>query len=170
VSLNNIIPRIIDMGTLFMNKRIAIIAGLTGGMMEVLWVSLYSSYSSVSVIEIARQVTASLFPFATDTSVAPVLGLGIHLLLSLVLAMLFIAIVLKPVFTRYGKPGIMISSLITLTLVWKVNFFIVLPVLNPSFISLMPLLVTFISKLLFGSVMGWTLIKFYSFEPSSILK
>ncbi len=144
-----------------MNKRIVLIAGLAGGMMEVLWVSLYSSFSSVSTAEIARQVTVSLFPFATDSSIAPVLGLGIHLLLSLGLALLFIAIVLKPVFARYGKPGIMISSLITLALVWKINFFIVLPLLNPSFISLMPLFVTFISKLLFGAVMGWILIKFY---------
>ncbi len=147
-----------------MSKRIVIIAGIAGGMMEVLWVSLYSLFSSVSVAEIARQVTASLFPFVTELSVAPLLGLGIHLLLSLVLALLFVSIVLKPVFTRYGTPGIMISSVITLALVWKVNFFIILPVLNPSFISLMPLIVTFISKLLFGAVMGWTLIKAHPVE------
>lgn len=151
-----------------MNKRIVIVAGLAGGLMEVLWVSLYGSFSSVSAGEIARQVTASLFPVATDSSVAPALGLGIHLLLSLGLALLFITIVLKPVFARYGKPGIMISSLITLALVWKINFFIVLPLLNPSFIGLMPLLVTFISKLLFGAVMGWTLMKTYPGEASVI--
>lgn len=147
-----------------MNKRIVLRAGIAGGMMEVLWVSLYSSFSTVSAAEIARQVTASLFPFATDSSIAPVLGLVLHLLLSLVLALLFISIVLKPIFARYGKPGIMISSLITLVLVWKINFFIVLPLLNSSFISLMPLFVTLISKLLFGAVMGWTLIKTYPSE------
>ena len=151
-----------------MNKRIVIIAGLAGGMMEVLWVSLYSSYSSVSAAEIAGQVTASLMPFASGSILAPGLGLVIHLLLSLVLALLFIAIVLKPVFARYGKPGIMISSLIALALVWKINFFIVLPLLNSSFISLMPLLVTFISKLLFGVAMGWVLIKAYPIKSSAI--
>ena len=144
-----------------MNKKTVLVAGLAGGLMEVLWVSLYSSFSSVSAAEIARQVTASLFPFAASSSIAPLLGLFIHLLLSLGLALLFIKIVLKPVFVRYGMPGIMISSLITLTLVWKINFFIILPLLNPSFVSLMPLLVTFISKLLFGVVMGWTLMKIY---------
>ncbi len=144
-----------------MNKRIVILAGLAGGMVEVFWVSLYSSISSVSVAEVGRQVTTSLFPIATGSSIAPVLGLVIHLLLSLGLALLFIAIVLKPVFDRYGKPGIMISSLITLALVWKINFFIVLPLLNPEFIGLMPLMVTFISKLLFGAVMGWTLVTVY---------
>ncbi len=148
-----------------MNKRIVMIAGLAGGM-EVIWVSLYSSFSSVSGVEIARQVTASLFPFAADLSIAPMLGLIIHLLLSLVLVLLFITIVLKPVFVRYGKPGIMLSSLITLALVWKINFFIVLPLINPSFISLMPLLITFISKLLFGAVMGWTLINTYPNDSS----
>lgn len=151
-----------------MNKRIVIIAGIAGGMMEVLWVSLYSFFSSVNAAEIARQVTVSLFPYAADSSIAPLLGLGVHLLLSLVLALLFIGIVLKPVFVRYGKPGIMISSLITLALVWKINFFIVLPILNPSFISLMPLLVTLISKLLFGAVMGWALIKVYPGESSAV--
>jgi Na+/melibiose symporter-like transporter len=156
------------MGMEFMKKRVVIIAGIAGGMMEVLWVSLYSSFSSVSAAEIARQITASLFPFATDSSIAPVLGLVIHLLLSLVLTLLFITIVLKPVFARYGKPGIMISSLIMLALVWKINFFIVLPLLNPSFISLMPLLITFISKLLFGAVMGWALIKTYPSASSTI--
>ena len=149
-----------------MKSRIIILAGLAGGIMEVLWVSLYSSFSSVSVTEVGRQVTASLFPFIIDTSIAPVLVLGIHLLLSLILALLFVVIVLKPAFTRFGKPGIMMSSLITLVLVWKINFFIVLPVINPSFISLMPLLITFLSKLLFGAVMGWTLIKIY---PESLL-
>ncbi len=152
-----------------MNKKIVIIAGFSGGLMEVLWVSLYSSFSSVSAAEIARQVTASIFPFAAGSSIAPLLGLLIHLLLSLGLALLFIKIVLKPVFVRYGMPGIMISSLITLTLVWKINFFIILPLLNPSFISLMPLLVTFTSKLLFGVVMGWTLIKTYPGSASAIL-
>jgi hypothetical protein len=151
-----------------MSKRNLIVAGLAGGMIEVLWVLFYSSFSSVNVAEIARQVTASLFPFATDFSFAPVLGLGIHLILSLVLALLFITIVLKPVYARYGRPGIMMSSLITLVLVWKINFFIILPVLNPAFIDLMPLLVTFISKILFGAVMGWVLIKTYPDEFSVI--
>lgn len=144
-----------------MNKRIVIIAGLAGGMIEVFWVSLYSSFSSVSIAEIGRQVTASLFPIATSSAIAPTLGLFIHLSLSLGLALLFISMVLKPVFKRYGKPGIMISSMITLALVWKINFFIVLPLLNPTFIGLMPLMITFISKLLFGAVMGWTLITVY---------
>ncbi len=152
-----------------MNKRIVIIAGLTGGMVEVLWVSLYSSFSSISATEIARQVSASIFPIVTGSSFAPVLGLVIHLLLSLVLALLFIAIVLKPVFVRYGKPGIMLSSLITLALVWKINFFVILPLLNPSFISLMPLLVSFISKLLFGVALGSVLIKTYPIKSSAIL-
>ncbi|MBL1142762.1 MAG: hypothetical protein HND53_12100 [Proteobacteria bacterium] len=151
-----------------MNKRIAVIAGVAGGMSEILWVLLYSSLSSVSAAEIARQVTVSLFPFAMHSSVSTILGLGIHLLLSLVLALLFIAIVLKPVFNRYGKPGIFVSSLITLALVWKINFFIVLPVLNPSFIGLMPLFVTFVSKLLFGAAMGWVLMTTYPGKLSSV--
>ena len=143
-----------------------IFAGIAGGLMEILWVSFYSFFNSVSAPEIARQVTASLFPFAAESSFAPMTGIAIHLALSLILALLFVAIVLKPVFARYGKPGIMVSSLITLALVWKINFFIVLPLLNPDFITLMPLFVTLISKLLFGVAMGWTLIKTYPIKHS----
>lgn len=151
-----------------MSKRLIIIAGLAGGMIEVLWVSLYSVFSSVSISEVSRQVTASLFSSSAGSNIAPLLGLGIHLLLSFVLALLFIKMVLKPVYACFGKPGIMLGSLIALALVWKINFFIVLPVLNPAFIDLMPLLVTFVSKLLFGAVMGWVLIKNYQDEASAI--
>ena len=148
-----------------MNKNIVLIAGIAGGIMEVLWVSLYSFFSPVNALEVSRHITASLFPFAAGSSFAPIMGIAIHLVLSLLLAVTFVAVVLKYVARHYGAPGIMLSSLITLALVWKINFFVILPLLNPAFISLMPLPVTLISKLLFGVAMGWTLIKTYPIKP-----
>ena len=136
-----------------------ILAGMVGGMMEIGWISIYSSLSSASAINVARQISATILPFTADSYYAPMLGLFIHLVLSLILAIFFSAIILKPAVRRYGTLGIMLSSFMTLGIVWVINFFIVLPILNPSFISLMPYVVTLISKLLFGMAMGWVLVK-----------
>ena len=134
-------------------------AGMIGGMMEIGWVSIYSSISSVSAIEVAREISVTILPYTADSYYAPMLGLFIHLLLSMLLVISFAATILKPAVRRYGKLGIMLSSMMILGIVWVVNFFIVLPILNPSFILLMPYIVTLISKLLFGLAMGWVLVK-----------
>jgi hypothetical protein len=34
--------------------------------------------------------------------------------------------------------------------VWAINFFVVLPVVNPGFVTVVPLAISFISKTLFG--------------------
>ena len=41
----------------------------------------------------------------------------------------------------------------SLAVVWLVNFTVVLPALNPAFVTLLPLWATLISKLLFGAAM-----------------
>lgn len=136
-----------------------ILAGMVGGVMEIGWISIYSYISSVSAPNVARQISATILPYTADLYYAPMFGIFIHLILSLILAMFFSAIILKPAVRSYGTLGIMLSSLMTLGMVWAINFLIVLPMLNPSFISLMPYIVTLISKLLFGAAMGWVLVK-----------
>src|SRR5204863_9421935 len=42
--------------------------------------------------------------------------------------------------------------------VWLVNFTVILPALNPAFVTLLPLWVTLISKLLFGAAMSAVLL------------
>lgn len=44
--------------------------------------------------------------------------------------------------------------MLTLATVWAINFFLVLPALNPWFITLMPYLVTSASKMLFALTMA----------------
>lgn len=136
-----------------------ITAGMVGGMMEILWVSLYSSLSSVSATNVAREISITLLPFTANSHYAPMLGILIHLILSLLLTISFNAIILKPAVRQFGNSSIILFSFTTLAIVWAVNFFIVLPVLNPSFITLMPYNVTLISKLLFGLAMAWVFIK-----------
>lgn len=135
-----------------------ILAGLAGGMIEIAWISIYSFFTSISATNVARQISATIMPNMADSYYAPMLGIFIHLMLSLILTIFFYVVILKHTVRRYGTLGIMSSSFITLGSVWAINFFIVLPMLNPSFISLMPFIVTLTSKLLFGAAMGWVLV------------
>jgi hypothetical protein len=139
-------------------NRTVILAGLCGGLAEIAWVSLYSFLAPVSGFYVARQISATFSPVIENANIAPVLGICIHLVLAMALAVAFAAIILAPVSQRYGAKGIILSCLMTLTIVWAINFFVVLPVINPAFTSLMPYIVTLISKLLFGTTMAWILI------------
>ncbi len=134
--------------------RLVLLAGVGGGLAEVLWVAFYTALAPISGIEVARQITASVFPGLASAAVAPLLGVGIHLLLSPLLAIAFAFIVWLPFARFYGMAGTMISALVVLVSIWAVNFFIVLPVLNPAFVTLMPYSVTLISKILFGLAMA----------------
>ncbi len=142
----------------------AIIAGMVGGMIEIIWVSLYSSLSSVSATSIAKEISITLLPFTENAPYAAMLGILIHLILSLILAISFSALILKPTVRQFENSTIILCSGITLAIIWAVNFFIVLPIVNPSFISLMPYIVTLISKLLFGFAMAWVFIKQASYS------
>ena len=131
------------------------IAGFFGGLAEVVWVGLYSLTSNVQISVIGGAVTATIYPPASDIYLAPVLGLVIHMALSVLLAFGFGSL-LWPVIERkfHCKAAAMIASITTLSVVWKINFFLLLPIWNPEFISLLPLSVTLVSKILFGLAMG----------------
>jgi len=131
-----------------------LLAGLAGGLAEIIWVSFYSATSSVSAAEVARQVTATLLPSLGGSALAPILGIAIHLLLSACLAAGFAAVLLRPVLRRFGIAGLFVSAPLTLALIWAVNFFVLLPWLNPVFPRLLPYAVTLASKLLFGMAMA----------------
>jgi hypothetical protein len=143
-----------------------ILAGLAGGAVEIAWVSLYSSVAGTGAGEVARQVTATALPFTAGSEWAPALGIGIHMVLSIVLAAAFAATLFGPIARRFGATGIFLGGLATLSAVWAVNFFLLLPLLNPGFPLLMPYAVTFISKLLFGAAMSGVLISRRGLLPS----
>ena len=141
--------------------RTALLAGLCGGLAEMAWIAFYSLASSTSAIEVARAITASVFPAAGGAPWAAWAGVGIHLALSLALGLAF-ALALWT--TSSGRPGrirIWVSALSVLAAVWAVNFLLVLPVLNSTFISLMPYGASLLSKMLFGIAMAWMLTSAY---------
>jgi len=130
------------------------LAGLAGGLAEIFWIGLYSAATHTGGFEVSRQITAAVIPACADLSIAPMLGVVIHLVLSVVLAFLCCKVFIGPVIRRLGPALILPGSMVVLAGVWVINFLVILPVINPAFITLLPFLVTLASKMLFGWAMG----------------
>lgn len=132
-----------------------LIAGLAGGFAEVFWIELYTLAMNANISDIGIAIAATVFPSSIAYSFAPLLGLTIHMVLSILLAFGF-ALLAWPLIERYFKitATALITSAATLTVVWKINFFVLLPIWNPAFVDLLPMSVTLISKVLFGLSMG----------------
>ena len=90
---------------------------------------------------------------------APAIGIAIHLALSAALAVVFVRVVWIPFAKRMAGSAGVIITVTTLIAVWGINFFVILPMVNPSFVTLMPYKITFVSKALFGAAMVWSLRK-----------
>lgn len=132
-----------------------IIAGLLGGLAEVVWISIYTFTTNAQLSEIGYGITATIYPAGADFMLAPVFGLIIHMALSILLALGFGTLLWPLIESRFQYKNItLIASVVTLAVVWKVNFFLLLPIWNPEFVSLLPLPVTLASKILFGLSMG----------------
>ncbi len=150
------------MGQMFMRRhgiqvRYVLFAGLAGGLAEMLWVMFYGVLTGTGGAEVARQITASVFPSAGLSYAVP-LGIGVHLGLSLLLAAGFTVVVWGPFVWSRGAVATMASALCVLAVVWALNFFVLLPHVNPVFVELLPYPVTLASKLLFGIAMAAVLI------------
>ena len=135
-----------------------LLAGLAGGIAEVLWVTAWSMVSPLQATAVAREITYTLLPGMANTSLALDIGLTIHLAISLVLGLAFVWALGNYLARHYGSTGILAGSVTLLTLIWSVNFLVVLPVINPAFVTLMPYAVSLGSKILFGLAMGAVLI------------
>ena len=134
--------------------KVILLAGLCGGMAEIIWVQLYTFLAGQSSVEVARQVTASLLPGMAQAGVAPGIGVAIHLALSACLAMVYAWVVWLP-FTRRHGPTVSVAVAVgVLACVWVVNFLLLLPVINADFVGLLPYSVSLGSKLLFGMAMA----------------
>jgi hypothetical protein len=128
-------------------------AGLAGGVAEIVWLGLVGSRAPGGTGEVARQVTATVLPGGAALTFAPIVGVLIHLLLSVLLGFAFWRLVWLPFAGRLTPAKAALCGVGSLALVWVVNFAVVLPALNPAFATLLPIWVTMISKLLFGAAM-----------------
>jgi hypothetical protein len=134
-----------------------VLAGLAGGMAEVAWVAIYSAFVPLSSAEVLRQIVASASPALAASRAAPALGMLMHLTLAVALAICYGRFVWAPVRHRFRLGISILTGMAGLAVVWMLNFFVLLPVVNPAFVLLMPFSVSLASKLLFGAAMGWVL-------------
>lgn len=137
-----------------------LLAGLCGGLAEVIWISLYSVLTTTSLTSVGRGISSTFWVSSVHWPGAEYLGLLIHLILSLILALGFGALLHHFLLRRSGRSMTVITAVLMLALIWKINFYVILPLWNPGFVNILPLSVTLVSKLLFGFSMGWVLAQY----------
>ena len=133
--------------------RRGVAIGIAGGLAEVVVVSLYSAVAGTSVVDVATNVASAVHLDGTSAWT----GLIVHMTLAVVLG---IAITFVWNLVRGNSARVVplyVSMLLMLAAVWAINFFIVLPLLSPSFVTLLPYSVTLVSKLMFGWAAAMTL-------------
>jgi hypothetical protein len=118
----------------------------------------WSAVMPLQATTVAREVIRTVFPAMAETSMAAEIGLIIHLVISLVLGVVFVWALGKHLARLYGSVGILAGSVTLLALILTINFLVVLPALNPVFVTLMPFAVTLGLKTLFGLAMTAVLI------------
>jgi hypothetical protein len=134
-----------------------VLAGIAGGIAEVAWILLYGRVFGVDAAVVADGVTWSLFPGYSGSPLAVPLGIAIHMGLAIVLGMA-IAIMLARFWPRLS--GTAFEAIVVVGLlvaIWAMNFFLVLPILNPSFVELVPNGASLTSKVLFGVAAAFVL-------------
>lgn len=124
------------------------VAGVAGGIAEVLWIGLYGSLHGPSGAIIAREVAATVLPQARGQALAPLLGLMIHFGLSAAAGIAIGLTMLRGRRSAYASDLAVLAA--TLTLVWAANFLVLLPTLNATLAHLLPYSVTLVSKVLFA--------------------
>ena len=132
-------------------------AGFCGGLAEVLWIASYAAVGELRGFDVARQVTVTVLPSLANSGFAVLIGLGIHFALSIVLGLGFGLLIWRPFARNLHRGAGALVAITVLAMIWAINFVVVLPALNPGFVALMPYPVTFLSKVLFGGAMVWTL-------------
>lgn len=127
---------------------IGALAGLAGGLAEVIWICTYAAVTNSDAGLVARAVTDT-FRFGNQHVSPIVSGVGIHLGLAAILG-ITVAIAIRPILGFLHGIDLYGSITAALAVVWAVNFFVVLPFVNPRFVYIVPYEVSLLSKLLFG--------------------
>lgn len=131
--------------------------GLLGGAAEVVVVTLVALFAGIGGWAVAAGVSDAVWPAAFHGETAIWVGMAIHFALSFLIAACFVPIAAR-IRERFGAPAVVAASAAALVCVWAMNFFVILPRVAPEFVTLVPLSVSFVSKLAFGVVMGLTLV------------
>jgi hypothetical protein len=136
-----------------------VIAGAAGGIAEIAWVSLYAALTGNDAGMVARGVTTAVGVIALLPGEAVGTGVAVHMVLAVLLGVP-VLLVWQTIGRRQGVSGAYAAVLAALVGVWAINFFVLLPVISPPFITIVPYAVSLTSKLLFGLAAAETLRRF----------
>lgn len=128
--------------------RLGIAAGVAGGAAEIVWVACYGAATGTPVAGVARGVSDAMG--LSGIAHAAALGIALHMLLAIALGVAVVAAFHAPLLRRINAWPQSALVVLALAAVWSVNFLLVLPHLDPAFLTLLPVAVTLTSKLLFG--------------------
>jgi len=137
--------------------RTASLAGLAGGAAEVVWIALYSMIAGGSSAQVATGITKTFDPELASGALGVPMGVAIHFGLAIGLGLAVTILIRNTLPNLAGKMSEFALVVAILAVVWAVNFLVILPMVNPSFIYAVPLAVSFTSKLLFGIGAGFVL-------------
>ena len=138
----------------FNATRTIVLAGIAGGTVEIIWGMLYCFGSTLQASLVSEEVARSFLPGMAGLA-AVIAGVAIHYVLALLIAGIAGIAYLRIFAGDIDEPATFATSITALVFVWALNFFVILPVVNPVFVTLMPFTVTLISKVGFGIAMGW---------------
>jgi hypothetical protein len=136
---------------------IGVLAGLAGGLAEVVWIWTYAVLTNSDAGLVARGVTDAV---RFNQNVSPVVsGIAIHMGLASILGVA-VALAIRPVAGLLNGFGLYAALGAALFVVWAVNFLVVLPLVSPQFVDVVPYAVSLFSKVLFGitaaGIFQWT--------------
>ncbi|MDP4034322.1 MAG: hypothetical protein Q8P60_16015 [Pseudorhodobacter sp.] len=130
--------------------NVGLIAGIVGGAAEVAWIALYLQLQGGASSEVARGITETVFPGTGVAPFAVALGLVIHMVLAVLLGGAVAAVFARAFPSLAGTATEFAAIVGVLALVWTMNFLVILPVINPAFVTIVPYGASLTSKLLFG--------------------
>jgi hypothetical protein len=129
------------------------VAGIVAGLAEVLWVLGLAAFIILDAGNVAREVTASLFPALLESGFSIVLGIAIHLALSVLLVVAYFGSIGRWVEKHFNLSGQLTIAISALIIVWAINVLLILPVINPLFNNTIAYSFSLVSKILFAITM-----------------
>jgi hypothetical protein len=143
---------------------IGAVAGIAGGVSEILWLGFYGAASGHDTTELARNIATVIgviIPVAPVLSAPVASGLAIHMFAAVALgiALAFAWCALSHRRRVEGDEYRLLPA--ALVIIWGFNFFVLLPLISPYFADLhrnftevVPYSVSLLSKLLFGTAVA----------------
>jgi hypothetical protein len=134
-----------------------LVAGMAGGIAEMVWVTFYAGVTGGNPAVLARGVTTAAGVSVLLPASPIALGITVHMTLAMTLGVALALTWSTVPALRTGLANPYPLMLTALAAVWALNFFVVLPIISPAFVHLVPYAVSLTSKLLFGVAAAATL-------------